>query len=260
MIYEIVNKKRQQIEQEKLIVSIDELCQKIMQLPQKNKKSFAEAISRPEEMCIIAEVKKASPSKGVIKTDFDYMMIAEEYEEANVDAVSVLTERYYFQGSDKYLKDIAMKMSYPVLRKDFIIDPFQIYQARLLGASAILLIVNLLNDEELLKFRIIAEILGMDCLVEVHDREDLDRALNAGAKLIGINNRNLKTFEVSLNTTEELIRFIPDSVVKVSESGISTIDDIRFIKSLGVNAVLIGEAFMRTGSILQEVSRLKGVI
>jgi indole-3-glycerol phosphate synthase len=260
MVSEIVNKKRQQIEQEKLITSIDEMRSKIMQLPTMTKNSFIKEISIPGELAIIAEIKKASPSKGVIKADFDHMEIAHKYREAKVNAVSVLTERYYFQGSDIYLKDIAAKMPYPVLRKDFIIDSFQIYQSRLLGASAILLIVSLLNDEELLKFRLIAEILGIDCLVEVHDRQELDRALNSGAKIIGINNRNLKTFEVSLKTTEELIKYIPQNIVKVSESGISSANDMIHLKDMGVNAALIGEAFMRAVSITDEVKRLKGVI
>jgi Indole-3-glycerol phosphate synthase len=259
MIEEIVRKKRQQVEQEKLIAGIDDLCQKILKMPQTNK-SFARAISKQNEFCIIGEVKKASPSKGVIKSEFDYMEIAKMYSQANIDAVSVLTERYYFQGSDKYLYDIAREYNYPVLRKDFIIDPFQIYQAKLLGASAILLIVSILSDEELLKFRIIAEILGMDCLVEVHDREELERAVNAGSKIIGINNRNLKTFEVSLKTTEELIKYIPENVAVVSESGIRNTEDLLYVKDLGVNAVLIGEMFMRAESIVQEVCKLKGMV
>lgn len=260
MIYEIVQKKRQQVEQEKLISGIDDLSQKIMKMPHISKTSFAKAIAKPDELCIIGEVKKASPSKGVIKDEFDYMEIAKLYGEAAIDAVSVLTERYYFQGSDRYLYDIARKYQYPVLRKDFIIDPFQIYQAKLLGASAILLIVSILSDEELLKFRVIAEILGMDCLIEVHSRDELERAVNSGAKIIGINNRNLKTFEVTLKTTEELIKYIPENVVTVSESGIRNAEDILYVKSLGVNAVLIGEMFMRSESIAQEVSRLKGVV
>jgi len=260
MISEIVNKKRQQIEQEKLLTSIDDMRSKITQLTSDIKSTFANEISKPGELAIIAEVKKASPSKGLIRADFDHMEIAHKYMEAKVNAVSVLTERYYFQGSDMYLKEIAEKMPYPVLRKDFIIDPFQIYQARLLGASAILLIVSLLDNEELVKFRIIAEILGMDCLVEVHDRQELDRALESGAKIIGINNRNLKNFEVSLKTTEELIKFIPENIIKVSESGVFSSNDMIYLKELGVNAVLIGEAFMRAVSITDEVKKLKGVI
>jgi len=260
MIDEIVQKKRQQIEQEKLIIGIDDLSLRIRKMPHIKRKSFAEAISKPNELCIIGEVKKASPSKGIIRSEFDYMDIAESYREAKADAVSVLTERYYFQGSDKYLYDIALKMHYPVLRKDFIIDPFQIYQAKLLGASAILLIVSILEDDELLKFRLIAEILGMDCLVEVHNRKELERALKAGAKIIGINNRNLKTFEVTLNTTEDLIKYIPENIIVVSESGIRNAEDLLFIKNLGVNAVLIGEMFMRADSIAEEISKLKGVL
>lgn len=260
MIEEIVEKKRQQIEQEKLISGIDDISQKIAKMPHVKKESFASAISKPDEICIIGEVKKASPSKGVIKAEFDYMEIAKLYSEAKIDAVSVLTERYYFQGSDRHLNDIAMEYQYPVLRKDFIIDPFQIYQTKLLGASAILLIVSILSDEELLKFRVIAEILGLDCVIEVHNRDELERAVNSGAKIIGINNRDLKSFEVTLKTTEALIKYIPDNVVKVSESGIRTVEDLEYVKSLGVNAVLIGEMFMRSQSIVQEVCRLKGVV
>lgn len=145
----------------------------------------------------------------------------------------------------------------PILRKDFIIDLWQVYQSRCLGADAILLIVSILNDEELKKFQIVAEILGMQCLVEVHDREELERALESGAKIIGINNRNLKTFEVDLKTTEKLMNYIPHDRVVVSESGIKTQDDMRYLKDLGVNAVLIGETFMRADSINEKIKEFK---
>ena len=189
--------------------------------------SFYEALKKPG-LSIIGEVKKASPSKGLIKPDFDYINIAKDYSKC-VDAISVLTEEDFFLGSPKYLKEISETITTPLLRKDFIIDPIQIYEAKVIGASAILLIAGLLDKETVKRFREIAKSLGLDALVETHNMEELEIALGADADIVGINNRDLKTFEVSLENTMKIAREIPKGKIIVSESGIDTIDDIKYL-------------------------------
>lgn len=214
---------------------------------------FGKALKREDRLSIIAEIKKASPSAGIIREDFDPVSIARDYVMSQVQAISVLTEKDFFMGDDSYLFKVRQTVPVPVLRKDFIIDIWQIYQARSLGADAILLIVSILENELLKKMLIIAGILGMQCLVEVHDEAELERALDAGAKIIGINNRNLKTFEVDLKTTERLINKISHDRVVVSESGIKTVEDMKYLRGIGVDAVLIGESFMRAGSVSEKI-------
>ncbi|MDR2841924.1 MAG: indole-3-glycerol phosphate synthase TrpC [Spirochaetaceae bacterium] len=195
-------------------------------------------------LSVIAEVKKASPSKGIIAEEFPYLQIAKEYEEAGAAAISVLTEPEYFKGSDQYLKEISSAVKIPLLRKDFIIDEYQIYEAKVLGASAVLLICALLNSETLSLFQNTARKLGLAALVEVHNEAEIDTALKCGAVIIGINNRDLKTFNVDINTTRRLFPLVPENVITVSESGIKTKADLAELSELGVNAVLIGEALM----------------
>lgn len=255
----IVNKKKIQLKKDMSEISIEGWKQKVSRSGMHKTIDFYNALKKDNEISIIAEVKKASPSKGVIKEDFNALKIAKEYNESNVQAVSVLTEKNFFLGEDDYLVKIRQYIALPVLRKDFIIDLWQVYQSRCLGADAILLIVSILTDEQLRKFQIVAEILGMQCLVEVHDKEELERALESGAKIIGINNRNLKTFEVDLKTTEKLMNYIPHDRVVVSESGIKSLDDMKYLKDLGVNAVLIGETFMRAASISEKIKEFKMV-
>jgi len=202
---------------------------------------------------IIAEIKKASPSAGVIREDFDPVSIAGEYVKAGVQAISVLTEKDYFLGDESYLFKVRQTAPVPLLRKDFIIDLWQVYQSRCLGADAILLITALLDEELLKKMLIVAGIIGLQCLVEVHDEKEAEKALNAGAKIIGINNRNLKTFETDLKTTEKVIGMIPNDRIVVSESGIRTVDDIRYLKQAGADAVLVGETFMRASSPAEKI-------
>lgn len=194
---------------------------------------------------VIAEIKKASPSKGVIREDFHPAEIAASYEQGGAACLSVLTDADFFQGSEDYLKEARAACHLPVIRKDFIIDPYQVYEARAIGADCILLIVAALTDAQLRELSALAAELGMDVLVEVHDAEELQRALPLDLRLIGINNRNLRTFEVSLNTTLELLSQIPPDRIVVTESAIHSREDVALMRDNGVNAFLVGEAFMR---------------
>jgi len=218
--------------------------------------SFYDALAK-KGLSIIGEVKKASPSRGVIKEDFNPVEIAKEYEKA-VDAISVLTEEHFFMGSPNYLKNIHNEVSIPVLRKDFIISPLQIFEARELGASAVLLIVALLKDKRVLReFIDIAHGINIDALVEVHNENELEIALCAGARIVGINNRNLLDFSEDINTTVRLSKMVPDEVLAVSESSIHTSDDIKIIRETGVCAVLVGESFMRCDDIVKKAEVFK---
>jgi indole-3-glycerol phosphate synthase len=196
-------------------------------------------------LSFICEVKKASPSKGVIAQDFPWLEIAKDYEEGGAAAISVLTEPEYFLGSDQYLREIAAAVQIPVLRKDFIIDEYQLYEAKLWGAKAALLICSLLERETLSQFIAIADELALDCLVEIHSEEEAEEALSAGAHIIGINNRDLTTFNVDTGLTARLQKLIPRGTLTVAESGIKSADDVRELKAIGIDAVLIGESLMR---------------
>lgn len=205
---------------------------------------FAGAL-RQEGLSLIAEVKKASPSKGVIRPDFDPVAIAEAYAAHGARALSVLTDEQYFQGCDDYLVQARRAAGIPVLRKDFTVDPYQIHEARLLGADAILLIVALMDGGQLQDFSGLGRDLGLSVLVEVHTRDELERALAAGADLVGINNRDLKSFETTLDVTFELREHVPAGTTLVSESGIHTHDHVRQLTEAGVDAILVGESLMR---------------
>lgn len=217
---------------------------------------FKKAISRPDGINLIAEIKKASPSQGVIRDDFDVLAIARTYEKYQAAAISVLTEDKYFLGHIDYIKKVSGHVNIPVLTKDFIIDEGQIYEARLNGASAVLLIVAILEDEVLKALMACAARLDMDCLVEVHNEAELERACTQGAEIIGINNRNLSTFEVSLDVCQHLIPLIPKGKVIVAESGLRTHQDIQQVKSWGAHAVLIGETFMRADNIGHKIEEV----
>jgi indole-3-glycerol phosphate synthase len=255
----IVENKRMQLKEEMSKISIEGWKQRIKRPGLHKPLDFYSELKNKDSVSIIAEVKKASPSKGLIKVDFDPERIAKEYIDSNVQAISVLTEKKFFQGNEEYLVKIRRFCPLPVLRKDFIIDLWQVYQSRCIGADAILLIVSLLSDEDLKKFQIVAGILGMQCLVEVHDEAELERALESGAKIIGINNRDLRTFEVDIKNTEKLLSHIPNDRVVVSESGIRSNEDIKYLYDLGVDAVLIGETFMRAQSIRDKIKELRAV-
>jgi len=221
---------------------------------------FATALNRgPEELGLVAEVKKASPSAGVIAADFDPLAIARQYEQAGAHAISVLTDEQFFQGHLSYLSKIREAVSLPLLRKDFILHEVQIHEASIAGADAILLIVAALEQDRLKALFDEAATCQLDALVEVHTQEELDRALELGASLIGINNRNLVTFEVDLETTEMLSEEVPDDVILVSESGLKTRADTQRVFDCGCNAILVGESLMRTGDIAGQVTELLGV-
>lgn len=245
---DIVAHKRMQIEKEKEIKSIKEYSINSQHMPIRD---FKKVLSK-ENISIISEIKKASPSKGIIKEDFDPVKIAKVYDEINIDAVSVLTEKQFFKGNDEYIEMVKKVNSKPILRKDFIIDEYQIFQAKAIGADAVLLIASILENN-IKKFYNLAKETGLQCLTEVHNERELDTALCAGCDIIGINNRDLRDFTVNLKTTEKLIKYIPKDTIVVSESGIKTPEDIKYLRSLGVNAVLIGETFMRNIENIQDV-------
>ena len=217
---------------------------------------FRPGLFREPELALIAEVKKASPSAGIIAANFDPISQARDYERAGAHALSILTDEKYFGGHLSYLDDIRSQVDLPLLRKDFIVHELQVYESVVAGADAILLIVAALDDARLKDLYEIAKGVQLDVLVEVHNLEEMDRALDLGADIIGINNRNLNTFEVSLQTTEELAEEIPSDCIAVSESGIKSAEDVRFVRKAGVNAILVGETLMRANNVAAKVQEL----
>ena len=232
-------------ENRKKEVSMEEMKQLALDTPLPDKPSLEEILRKPG-MRFICECKKASPSKGIIAPDFPYLEIAREYEAAGAAAVSVLTEEVYFLGSLKYLEEIAGAVKIPVLRKDFTVDPYQIHEAKVSGAAAVLLICALLSPKELEEYLSLAHALGLSALVETHDREEADMAVQAGARIIGVNNRDLRTFAVDLETSLRLRDLIPRGTLFVSESGIRSAADVGLLYRKGTDAVLIGETLMRS--------------
>ena len=253
---EIVEKRKIQLEREMAAADI-ETVKKAAERLDRHCISFKNALAKPDRLSVISEVKKASPSKGLIQPNFDPVKIAKEYETCGADAVSCLTEEHYFQGSSEYFKAIRQAIGLPMIRKDFIIDEYQIYEARLMGADAILLIAAVLDDEKLKRFGDTARSLGLDILAETHDESELERVLALDFDIIGINNRNLKTFEVTLETTARLAGMIPEEKVIVSESGIKDNADMKTVRSYGADAVLIGETLMRSGNIGATLTALR---
>ena len=218
--------------------------------------AFEKALRKPD-IAFICECKKASPSKGLIEPNFQYLEIAREYEAAGADCISVLTEPKWFLGHDDYLRQIAAAVNIPCLRKDFTIDEYMIYQAKILGASAILLICSILNENDILRYIKICDELGLSALVEAHDENEIRTALNVGARIIGVNNRNLKNFTVDTGNSRRLRSLVPDNVIFVSESGVQSAEDIRILRDSGVNAVLIGETLMRAKNKKEKLEELK---
>ena len=226
--------------------SLEEIRRQALSLPPKAAPFAFERVLRGKRLSFICEVKKASPSKGVIAPDFPYLAIAQEYERAGASAISVLTEPEYFKGRDSYLTEIRQAVSLPLLRKDFTVHEYQLYEARLMGADAVLLIAALLDTDTLRRYIGICNRLGLSALVEAHDAQEVHSALAAGARVVGVNNRDLRTFEVDLNTCLRLRDRVPVSIPFVAESGIRTPEDIEQLRGAGVNAVLIGETLMRS--------------
>ncbi|MDO5344204.1 MAG: indole-3-glycerol phosphate synthase TrpC [Lachnospiraceae bacterium] len=219
--------------------------------------SFEQALSGPD-IGFICECKKASPSKGLIAPDFPYVEIAREYEAAGAACISVLTEPKWFLGENRFLKEIGETVSIPCIRKDFTVDEYMIYEAKTLGASAVLLICSLLDTVTLRRYREICDELGLSALVEAHDEREIDSALQAGARIIGVNNRNLKDFTVDVHNSEKLRRLVPEEVLFVAESGIRTAEDIRVLRQARVNGVLIGETLMRSPDKKRMLDELRG--
>lgn len=219
--------------------------------------AFARAL-RTNDIAFICECKKASPSKGLIAPDFPYLQIAKDYEAAGADCISVLTEPRWFLGDDRYLQDIAQSVQIPCLRKDFTVDPYMIYEAKLLGASAVLLICALLDEGTLRAYRELAESLGLSALVEAHDEQEIESAVRAGAGIIGVNNRNLKDFSVNPHHAADLRRFVPAETLFVAESGIRSAADVQAARDAGADAVLVGETLMRAENKAQMLQLLKG--
>lgn len=236
--------------------SLEKMREKALALPVENF-PFEAALAQPG-MSFICEIKKASPSKGIIAEDFPYLNIAKEYEEAGAAAISVLTEPDFFMGSPLYFKEIHETTAIPLLRKDFIVHEFQIYEAKLLGASAVLLICALLDTETLKNNIAICRTLGLSALVEAHNQDEIASALKAGANIIGVNNRNLKTFEVNIENAVNLRSLVPPNVLFVAESGIEDAKDIRRLHDANVNAVLIGETLMRAPDKAAKLRQLRG--
>lgn len=218
---------------------------------------FEKALAQPG-MSFICEIKKASPSKGIIARDFPYLEIAREYEKAGASAISCLTEPDFFMGSDEYLREIAAAVKIPVLRKDFTVDPYMIYEAKVLGVSAVLLICAILTDEELIEYGALARSLGLSALVEAHDEREVERALRVDKAVIGVNNRDLRNFTVDCRNSVRLRKMVPGDRLFVSESGIQTPTDIEILRENGVDAVLIGETLMRSPDKAAELRCLKG--
>ena len=256
MLDEIVEKTKERIELEKSIISLDDLKREISCIEINDDFPFKKAL-QSDDISIIAEVKKASPSKGMIADDFDYVQIAKDYEEAGASAISVLTEPYFFKGDDDYLKEIAKNVSIPILRKDFVIDEYMIYQAKYLGASAVLLIVAILDIVSLRKYLDLAHSLGLSAIVEVHDGDEIMKALTVGAEIIGVNNRDLRDFSVDIENSISLRRCVGEDVVFISESGIKTKEDVARLKENNVDAVLIGETLMKSDDKKAMISELK---
>jgi indole-3-glycerol phosphate synthase len=258
ILNDIILQKRKDLEELKLRMPLHRLQRIVETAPRPPVRPFLSAITNPGRLNIIAELKKASPSHGIIREDFQPLRIASLFEFGGACAISVLTEPHFFKGRPSYLKTVRQVTRLPLLRKDFILERYQIYETALLEADAFLLIASILTEEELKDLIALGQSLGMAALVEVHSDEDLKKSVDAGARIIGINNRNLKTLEVNTESAKNLIPHIPKGTAIVVESGLSTHDEIMMYKSLGANAYLIGTSLMRAPDISAELQKLTG--
>lgn len=254
---EIAEKTRIRVAEAKKCISLEEMKEQAEAMNAKTGFPFEKELAKPG-ISFICEVKKASPSKGVIAPDFDYMATAKEYEQAGADAMSVLTESDYFLGNLEYLREIAKEVKIPLLRKDFTIDEYMIYEAKVAGADVVLLICALLDEDTLKEYIQICDRLGLSALVEAHDEDEIEKAVRAGARIIGVNNRNLKDFTVDIQNGIRLREKVPADILFVAESGIQTRDDIRELEKGKVNAVLIGETLMKSSDKQAMIKELKG--
>ncbi|MCL2343384.1 MAG: indole-3-glycerol phosphate synthase TrpC [Firmicutes bacterium] len=257
ILEEIAARTKERVAESKKFMPLEEMRRLAEQMPAEKTFPFEKSLSG-EDIAFICEIKRASPSRGLIAPDFPYLDTAKAYEAAGAAAISVLTEPAYFQGSDRYLREIADTVSIPLLRKDFTVDSYMIYEAKLLGASAVLLICALLEAETLAAYITLAHSLGLSALAEVHSEAEADMAVKAGARVIGVNNRDLKTFEVDTSTGIRLRKSVPKEILFVSESGIRTVEDVDKLRQNGVNAVLVGEVLMRSPDKKAALARLRG--
>lgn len=256
ILEQIAEHARQRVLKSKLKTSFNEIREKSLALP-KGTFTFEKALKNPK-ISFICECKKASPSQGLITSDFQYLQIAKEYEAAGADCISVLTEPNWFLGSNEYLSVIANTVSLPCLRKDFIVDEYMIYEAKTLGASAVLLICSIMTQEQIRKYCYLCDELGLSALVEVHNEIEVDMALNGNARIIGVNNRNLKDFSVDIENSWKLREIVPKDVLFVSESGIKDGQDVKKLSDIGADAVLIGETLMKTFDKKKKLAELRG--
>ena len=257
ILEEIAARTVQRVAEEKAAVPLSEMKKRAEAMDANTGFPFRKALSG-DEISFICEVKRASPSKGLIAPDFPYLDIAKDYERAGASAISCLTEPFWFKGRDEYLAEISNAVTIPVLRKDFTVDEYMIYQAKTLGASAVLLICSILSKEQLSEYLGIAHSLGLSALVEAHDEDEVRTALSVGAGIIGVNNRDLRTFTVDINNSARLRKLVPPEILFVSESGIKTAADIEVLRSNGTNAVLIGETLMRSPDKKAALDELRG--
>lgn len=254
---EIAGRTRQRVAEEKAAVPLAEMKKRALAMDANTGFPFKKALGG-DDISFICEVKRASPSKGMIAENFPYLDIARDYERAGAAAISCLTEPFWFKGKDEYLTEIARAVNIPVLRKDFTVDEYMIYQAKTIGASAVLLICSILSREQLAEYLGIAHGLGLSALIEAHDEEEVRTALSVGAGIIGVNNRDLKTFTVDIHNSARLRKLVPPEVLFVSESGIRTAADVAALRENGTNAVLIGETLMRSPDKKEALAELRG--
>ena len=240
----------------KLRISADELRERALALPA-GSFEFEKALKK-DDIAFICECKKASPSKGIIAENFPYLEIAKEYEKAGADCISVLTEPKWFLGSDAYLKEITETVSTPCIRKDFTVDDYMIYEAKLLGAKAVLLICSILTQQQISDYIAVCDRLGLSALVETHDEKEIASAVSAGARIIGVNNRNLSDFTVDTGNSRRMRELVPENIIFVSESGVKNANDIELLRQAGANAVLIGETLMKAPDKQAKLAELRG--
>jgi indole-3-glycerol phosphate synthase len=258
ILKEIIKNKELELKNKKYMVSLEEIKRQAYNLPKDNR-DFKKVISYPKgKIKLIAEIKKASPSEGIICKKFDPVAIARSYEASKVCAISILTDEKFFQGNLQHLKKVKEVTNIPILRKDFIIDEYQIYESKIAGADAILLIADCLSEDSINNFLNIANSLGLDCVVEIHNQNDLDKVLNTKTEIIGINNRNLYTFVVDLKTTFMLKLLIPKDKIVISESGIKTNEDVQLLQEKGIDAILVGTTLMKSENIKDKIKELLG--